>query len=309
MNQKKLTALKTVLGVTVELLDKCGGPGSGIPGPCPGFGRKPKPPKAGRKPKKQEPKEEPKKKFEPWDSQSKHTNKFGEWSEERKALHKKIIDSHFEGKTPVKSPKATVLGGGPASGKSSIIKQGKVKVDKNTVHIDSDAIKAMLPEYKEMVAKKDLKAAAYVHEESSYLAKKIQKKGSQGSYNTLLDGTGDSSYEKLKAKVQKMRDSGQKVEGHYVTVPTEMAIERNRARAKKTGRLPPEGMVRRCHASVSNVLGKALKDGLFDEVSLYDTSAGGEAVKVVSGKGKSYKIHDAKLFKSFLDKAKEGRPN
>jgi predicted ABC-type ATPase len=245
----------------------------------------------GRKPKKN-----------PVDSMDMHT-RGGKWTEERQKLHKKIIDEHFEGKTPVKEPVAYMLGGGPASGKSSIIRSGNVSIPKNVVTIDSDAIKAKLPEYQAMTAKKDLRAAAFAHEESSYLAKQIQKRGSQGGYNTLLDGTGNSSYDKLKAKVQKMKDSGQKVVARYVSVPTETALERNRVRAKKTGRLPPEGMVRRCHASVSKILPKAFKDGLFDDIELYDTSDG--VVKVASGKGSSIKIHNEKLYASFTAKANE----
>jgi predicted ABC-type ATPase len=227
--------------------------------------------------------------------------KDGQWSPERQKLHQQIIAKHFEGKTPVQNPVSYVLGGGPASGKSSIVHGGHVAIDANTVHIDSDAIKGMLPEYQQMVQANDHRAASHVHEESSYIANLIQEQGSQGKYNTLLDGTGDSGLDKLQRKVQKMREAGQKVIGHYVTVPTEVAIQRNIERAKKTGRLPPEDMLRNCHASVSQIVPKAVDGKFFDEFALWDTTNG--VVKVASQQnGGQLQIHDPKLWQDFIAK-------
>ena len=229
--------------------------------------------------------------------------KDGKWSPERAALHQKIVDSHFAGKSPVQNPVAYVLGGGPASGKSTIVNAGHVGMDDNTVHVDADAIKAMLPEYASMLEAKDDRAAAHVHEESSYIAKMIQAKGSQGSYHTLLDGTGDSSFESLAGKVSAMRKAGQRVVAHYVTVPTELAIQRNIERAKKTGRLPPEAMLRTCHSAVSRIVPEAIKQNLFDEFALWDTENG--SVKVASGIDGKFQIHDEQLWKKFLAKGQE----
>lgn len=227
----------------------------------------------------------------------------GKWSPERQKLHKQIVDQHFKGKKPVKNPIAYVLGGGPASGKSSIIKGGHVSIDDNTVHIDSDAIKGMLPEYQQMVDAKDHRAASHVHEESSYIAKMIQAKASGGSYHTLLDGTGNSSLESLSGKVAAMRKAGQRVVAQYVTVPTEIALQRNIERAKKTGRLPPESMLRACHASVSKIVPEAVNAGLFDEFALWDTENG--VVQVASIEGGKFVVHDQALWKKFLDKGQE----
>jgi hypothetical protein len=45
-------SLYKILAEQSDLLEKCGGPGSGVPGPCPGGGRKPS--RAGKKPPKRE---------------------------------------------------------------------------------------------------------------------------------------------------------------------------------------------------------------------------------------------------------------
>jgi predicted ABC-type ATPase len=227
--------------------------------------------------------------------------KDGQWSPERQALHQKIIDKHFSGKKPaVGQAIAYVLGGGPASGKSSIIHAGHVSVDPDAIHIDSDAIKGELPEYNEMVGSKDDRAAAFAHEESSYIGKLIQEKASRSGYHTLLDGTGDSSFESLKKKIDLMKASGQKVVGHYVTVPTEVAIARNAERAKKTGRLPPVKMLRACHAGVSQIVPKALEAGLFDEFDLWDTETGVKRVATV--RNGQTQILDQGLWGKFLAK-------
>ena len=243
-----------------------------------------------------------------------------DWTPERRAMHEKIIAEHFKGKTPVDKPTAVLMGGGPAAGKSSVLDSGQVKLDKNSVHIDSDAIKVKsLPEYDKLVDAGDVVgAAAWVHEESSYIAKQIQSKGSKESYNTVLDGTGDGSVKGLEKKINEMRAAGQRVVGHYVTIPTDTAWERALERSKpkydangkmtsKGGRLPPETLIRATHKSVSNILPVAAKKGLFDEVALYDTDVprGKPAQLVMSAKGSDMTIHSKELYDRFLAKANE----
>lgn len=227
----------------------------------------------------------------------------GNWTPERAAMHARIISGIMSGKTPVDRPVAYLLGGGPASGKSSAIKSGAVVYPENTVKIDPDEIKGEIPEYASMVKAKDSKAAAHVHEESSYVANKIQDTASGGGYNTLLDGTGDSSIEKLSAKIKKMKDSGQRVVANYVTCDTDLAVERAKARAAKTGRMPPESMIRKCHAEVSKIVPQAIKAGLFDEFNLWDTNESGNPRHVASAEGGKLVVHDESLWNRFLSKA------
>ncbi len=228
----------------------------------------------------------------------------GKWTPERQKLHDEIVAEHFKGKTPVENPTAYMMGGGTAAGKSSILRSGQVKPPDNRVDIDSDHIKSKLPEYQAMTKAGDRKAASFVHEESSYLAKRIQREASEGGYNTLLDGTGDSSTEKLRKKVEVMRAAGQKVVAHYVTVPTEVAIARARSRGERTGRFVPEAFVKNVHASVSKVVPDAVSQGMFDEFNLWDTSAGGTPVHVASAKGSNLSIKNRGLWDSFVAKGK-----
>lgn len=86
---------------------------------------------------------------------------------ERKALHDQILDSEMAGKAPVegRDPVYTFLGGGGASGKSSILESGQVEVAsrvvakdgkavlahrRDAIEINSDEIKNLFPEYRAM---------------------------------------------------------------------------------------------------------------------------------------------------------------
>src|SRR5690606_32553272 len=86
------------------------------------------------------------------DTFSQYRKPDGSWTPERAALHDKIVKDVLSKATPVKNGKAVgvLMGGGPASGKSSAINSGKVQLEKNVVHIDSDEIKKSIPEYQQM---------------------------------------------------------------------------------------------------------------------------------------------------------------
>lgn len=245
----------------------------------------------------------PKSRPEGKDTMTQQTQADGKFTPERAALHSALIKEAFAGKSPVEKPTAYLMGGGPASGKSSIIKaDGGVKIPDNVVHIDTDQIKAKLPEYRQGVKDKDAGAAAFVHEESSKIAKDLQGQASKGGFNTLLDGTGDSSFDKLQAKVDAMREAGQRVEAHYATVDTKTAIERSDARAEKTGRFVPHAYIEATHASVSRVVDQAIKAGLFDKFSLWDNN--GQTKKIAEADGKNLRVLDVAAWEKFLAKGK-----
>lgn len=212
------------------------------------------------------------------DSLAKHTVD-GKLSDEREELHRSILDSLFKGKRPVDNPVFTVMGGGSASGKSTMIDSGAVSLVEGTTIIDSDAIKAMLPEYREMLAKGDPAAARYVHEESSALAKRALYVANAHRFNVTLDGTGDGSVKSMMAKISNAKNAGMRIEGVYATVPTDVAVARSMARAAATGRFVPEEDIRTIHRKVSQILPEIA--GEFDEVSLYYT--GQEVLKIASG--------------------------
>lgn len=230
----------------------------------------------------------------------------GAFTGERVLLHDAIRKGLFAGKTVADKPVSIILGGGPASGKSTLTDKGYVKVPTNTVKIDPDAVKGQLPEYKELLAINDDNAAAFAHEESSVLSKRWLGESARFGYNTLFDGTGDGSLDGLKDKIDALRSRGQRIVGHYVTVPTNEAVRRATKRANETGRKVPEAQIRKTHKNVSKVVPLAIRDGLFDEFTLWDnTKEGGTPVVIARAEGKQLMVKNQKLWREFLAKAEE----
>jgi len=239
------------------------------------------------------------------DTEAMYKDAAGNWTPERRAFHEKIIAYIMGNKTPVDNPVSYLMGGGTASGKTTLRKSGMIGLPENTVTVDPDDIKNLMPEYQAMLAEKDFKAAAFAHEESSYLSKVIVARASEQSKNVMLDGTGDSTYAKLKRKVETLRTRGQKVIAHYADMDMETALKISDKRYKETGRYVPKGFIKEVYTRIPKVVPRALKDGLFDEFVLWDNRKKGSPTKVVSAIGKDVTIHDKKKWNAFLAKGKK----
>ena len=237
----------------------------------------------------------------------------GELSPERKAVHDSIIDDLLEGKTPTgEQPKMTMLGGGPASGKSSVMNPD-TKGNPHAITVDPDDMKKRLPGFAEM-AEVDTNAAAFYHEESSALAKRFSEVAYSRHIDAIYDGTGDGSVRSVMKKVNAARENGYSVEAKYVTIDTDEAIRRNRKRYDdavargETPRLPPEDMVRSTHAKVTDISVELAPE--FDRIEVWDNNGGrGEQVMIaVGGKGRWLKPIEGQeaKFEAYLRKGEQG---
>ena len=237
------------------------------------------------------------------DSLSSHIGPDGKLTEEREELHRQIVDKFLEGKTAASGiPVLTMMGGGPASGKSTMIKDGYVKDPDNsndTVKIDPDAIKAELPEYKDMVAAGDPGAAGFVHEESSALAKRLYNVALSEGINVTYDGTGDGSVKSVMRKIDAAKEQGYKVVGEYASCDTSEAIRRADLRGEKTGRFVNHDYIKACHTKVTNIAYECSPH--FDKINIYDTNG---SIKLVAtgGSGQYLTTVDSEGFKRFMDK-------
>lgn len=228
----------------------------------------------------------------------------GAWTAQRRELHDSIVDDFLaEGRAVAagEQPTFQMLGGGTASGKSSAVRSGQVKLPGRSVVVDADAIKAKLPEYNAMLAAGDTRAAAFVHEESSALSNVVMGRGAAMRTNLVLDGTGDGGIEKLRKRIGVFRSQGYRVKADYVSVPTDVAKARALARAQKTGRYVPDEVIESIHASVSRDMAQGLKEGLFDELRLFDNS-GSSPVLILEHVNGTTRVVDARLWRDFLAK-------
>lgn len=215
---------------------------------------------------------------------------------ERQALHDKIINDIVVGHKAQKNPAFVMLGGGPASGKTKAAEAAE-KEFPDAIKIDPDEIKKSLPEYHTQGPET---AAAHVHEESSYLAKRVQAEALKSKSHVVLDAVGDSSVTNVKSKIDQAHAAGYTAHARYVTVPTSVAQERAHARGVKSGRVVPPEVIKHLHSGVSRVFPKIVDH--FDTASLHDNS-GTEFKQVLSkSHGGGTVIHDAPAYHDFLNK-------
>lgn len=223
-------------------------------------------------------------------------SKDGEFTEERKALHKNIINEilskekidAFKPKDGEK-PKFIMFGGRGGSGKSWFTDKKRAEKDGREVMFDSDKylvldadeIKKYLPEYKNW-------NAGEVHEESSYLMKDIKKRAMDMGINIIIDGTmnyNEKKPDKVKNEMLEAREKGYSIEAHYMFLPLEESCVRSmeRFRTEKgdySGRLVPTDILLQMQNNEKSF--ESVID-LVDDWSFHDNRYG--KPKLVSKKG------------------------
>lgn len=236
----------------------------------------------------------------------------GRYIRPRRALHAAIVE-HYLSKAGNPKPEGErtiyFMGGGPSSLKSTALKSGVTNIPESTLKIDTDEIKEFLPEYREWVEWGVGDAANLTQDESKHITQLVSRELIDGGHDFVMDTTGNGSYPGFKSRLEGLRENGHRIVAHYMTNDIENALELNQKRFKETGRKVPESDVRYIHSHVSRNVPKALKEGLFDELYLYDTNdlEGGPRL-ILSAKDGKIKIHDPKAYKSFLDKGKLADP-
>lgn len=233
----------------------------------------------------------------------------GGWDPARVAnVHDPIVAGALSSGVRVDEPVMVFTGGGSGAGKGTLLRSGLVNLD-GVVKSDSDEVKTELPEYQRMKRAGDTYAASFAHEESSYLAKRVVDESLRSGYSTMLDGTGDSSLQKMEGKIAGARESGaKKIVGEYVTIPLEMAMTRAQERAERTGREVPRETIEGTHRSVSQVFPQlAAKTGSgaaesFDELRLWDNSDDAGPRLIYEKSGGSERIIDEAAYSAFLSK-------
>lgn len=235
--------------------------------------------------------------------QPRHTDN----SPERTALRDSIVQKSLAEAIPVegRKPVAYVMAGGGASGKGTLLARLKKSGDipeHGAVEIDPDAIKEQLPEYKKIIAKRDSRAAATVHEESSAVAKQILNAAIEKRADIVLDRTMSDAV-KAPAEIQALKDKGYEVKLHGVTVAPESAISRAVTRAQKRFRYVPLPALLKAHKGFAQIFERLA--GMADEAALYDNEIpAGTAPRTLATKGRdgSLTVLDRKGYNAFRER-------
>lgn len=234
------------------------------------------------------------------DTSKKHKTENGTYTAERGRLHEKIKDDIFNacGKPkPGERPQAILMGGGSASGKSSMKDDIIVKklqeegVQAGTV--DSDEIKKDLPEFAGYKKQDQNAASAAVHTESSeigaYAIDEIVGDGRHFIYDGTMKNTA-----KYEALIERLEDAGYDVHVYVVDIPIEEAKRRSDERAKQTGRKVPHSIIESSHRGVPGSV-EALKDKV-DSYQVFDNT--GDGLKLMAANG----FVEPELYTAFLEK-------
>jgi predicted ABC-type ATPase len=195
--------------------------------------------------------------------------KAGPLTPERAALHDAIRHEYLDKVQPAvehEMPVAILTMGGPASGKSSMLRKAGVDANK-FVHVDADGIKGKFPEYKEGLEHSAKDAAAVVHEESSMLAKQVRDTAIEQRKSFIFDGTGANAanYEKM---VDTLKGKGYHVRLLMTDLSPDAGVTRAAARAEREGRYVPESFIRATYSKVPESFQRVAQK--IDDAALFD---------------------------------------
>jgi predicted ABC-type ATPase len=230
----------------------------------------------------------------------------GAYSPERQALHEQILTNMLQGKARHEGKaRAIFTAGGPASGKSGLEKFGMLTLPKDVVNADPDTIRAMLPEYQQMVDAGRKDASNATHEEASHLAKVLTKLALGRQHHILVDTVGDSGPDKFAGKIRQAQRAGHEVSVHYATTDVKTAMARAKARGDKGGRYVPDQFLKDAHAEVSRRFVEDVSKIPGIHLQIVDTTARPNSVIAERARGADkLVIKHAAMYQRFLDKAK-----
>jgi predicted ABC-type ATPase len=217
-------------------------------------------------------------------------------NEERQKIHDFIISKHFDSVPVVPrdvKPVAVLMMGGPGSGKST----AKRGMDlSGFVVVDADDIKDDLPEFQTAIAMNARDAAKIVHSESDYIGRTLRKRAVEERKNLMIDGTGRSA-EDYEQQIDALRDEGFFVAAMFCHLDdVNVALERVRERAERTGRYVPEHVVLGAYRDVPANFDRIAS--LSDDYAMFDT--GGEQGRVVwEGVGGKATVYDQEVVGDF----------
>ena len=244
----------------------------------------------------------------------------GTYSLDRKPVQDKIIQHFMTGKThppPGQQKIAVVLMGGPASGKTSMVKQLLGEKFETFVNVNPDDVKEQMSEYNEALefkvdgettSAKD--ASSMCHEESSDIACAIYDKAITEGLSMIVDGTGAKGA-RHRNRIQALKDAGYHVQLMMPDLDPELAVQRAEDRAEETGRWVPTGppppgtpdIVRSIYSKVPQNFEPLAR--IADEFALFDTTTFPPKVKWTGGQGQEDVVHDTNFLERFKTRVTE----
>lgn len=173
-----------------------------------------------------------------FDTMNAFRTKRGEFTDERLALHKEIVDSYLEqAKGVPQNREVLVMGGLPGAGKTTARKELKF----DGVAIDPDEIKSVLLNNSPIPdGMKKWECAALVHEESAIVATKVVKAMAKSGANTVVDITMNDAWS-VDMRLKHFDAAGYTASAAFVDVSVETSKKRIMGRFEREMDLPEGG--------------------------------------------------------------------
>lgn len=195
------------------------------------------------------------------------------YTKERQQLHKQIIrklDTTESYPKKGEKPVAILIGGGTASGKTTLRKtivEKELKARNISVTIvDIDEIKEYIPEYAQYKQTNPTEAARLVHKESRdigmMLLHRLMKKRKHFIFESTMART-----RKVQSLVNDLKKLNYEIHAYIAYVPLSVAKKRAEKRARLTGRKVPNRVIENTHQLAPKTL-MAIKDTL-DSYQIY----------------------------------------
>ena len=226
-----------------------------------------------------------------------------ELAPDRKRLHQQIIGDILSRQPYSQNRRVYMLGGGPANGKSSLIKSGLLPHPENALKIDVDEIKLMLPEYQYMLTKRESLAAPIVHVESANIGHDLRSYALESGYDIVWDGIANESLEHRMEAALELKSYGHHCRVDYVTLDMALSLELAELRYQRTGRRVPESVIKEKNRSVAELVPQLIKHQVFDELYLWDTNIHNQPRLILSQKNGKLEVADQALYNNFKMKA------
>lgn len=233
----------------------------------------------------------------------------GGYQPAREAMHNRIVDDFVRGKKPPPEGKqkiAIVMMGGPASGKTSLVRGILGERNDDFVNVNPDDVKELLPEWKIGLESSAKDTAFVLHDESSDVAKRVYNEAIDKGLNLIVDGTGKDSSKHVE-KIRQLQKEGYHVTILMPDVDVEEAVLRSANRAEKTGRFVPNDIIRGAHQKIPGNFETIAREA--DSFGLFDTRSGMRPpqLKWSGGKGEEDRVHDSRFVAKFKTRAKRLR--
>lgn len=222
---------------------------------------------------------------------------------DRERLHRDIIEDILSRKPYSQNRKVYMLGGGPANGKTNLLRSGYLPHPENALKVDVDEIKLMLPEYRYMQARKESLAAPIVHVESSNIGHDLRTHALQRGFDIVWDGTANESLEHRREAALEFKTYGHHCRVDYVTLDMSLSLELAELRYQKTGRRVPESVIKEKSRSIAELVPQLIKHQIFDELFLWDTNIHNQPRLILSQKNGKLEVADEALYNNFKMKA------